>query len=253
MGDYSMTRALVSITLAVICLVAAVTKGTQAGELLKVEGEIVKWGSSTLGGRTVLTYAMLSAPYAVPGDKHVLSPSNCGAMRPFADIVALSSGITDATARRELRSAFTEWEQAANIKFIEVGDARVADIIIGAAAVAEGRAFANLSYRRGNVTTPAVNGVGGKALGGSGLNRTANSFPKGGNEAVATIEQAYVCLNPQARWKSGFDGNLDVYDLRYTFAHEIGHAIGLDHPDSTGSVMAYRYDERVDRCSPEQL
>jgi predicted Zn-dependent protease len=67
------------------------------------------------------------------------------------------------------------------------------------------------------------------------------------------IDQAYVCLNPKSRWKTGFDGNLDVYDLRHTFTHEVGHAIGLDHPDSTGAVMAFRYDERVRDLQPSDI
>jgi hypothetical protein len=46
------------------------------------------------------------------------------------------------------------------------------------------------------------------------------------------------------RWKVGFDGNLKAYDLRYTLAHEIGHAIGLDHPPGPGQIMNYRYEER---------
>src|SRR5262249_25456770 len=37
---------------------------------------------------------------------------------------------------------------------------------------------------------------------------------------------------------------LDVYDLRCTIAHEIGHAIGLDHPSAAGQLMSYRYDEK---------
>jgi hypothetical protein len=67
------------------------------------------------------------------------------------------------------------------------------------------------------------------------------------------IEQAYVCLSPRSRWKIGFDGNLDIYDLRYTFTHEIGHAIGLDHPGKSGSLMAYRYDERVHKLTPTDI
>ncbi len=51
----------------------------------------------------------------------------------------------------------------------------------------------------------------------------------------------------------GFDGNLAVYDLRYTFTHEIGHAIGLDHPDSAEALMAYRYDEHAQTLQPSDI
>ena len=65
--------------------------------------------------------------------------------------------------------------------------------------------------------------------------------------------RADICLNPQRSWKIGFDGNLDVYDLRYTFMHEIGHAVGLDHPGRSGSIMGYRYDERVHKLQPSDI
>jgi hypothetical protein len=55
---------------------------------------------------------------------------------------------------------------------------------------------------------------------------------------------ARICLNPAKRWKIGFDGDLTVYDLRFTLAHEIGHAIGPDHPVGAGQIMGYRYEER---------
>jgi predicted Zn-dependent protease len=40
-------------------------------------------------------------------------------------------------------------------------------------------------------------------------------------------------------------GNLEVYDLYFTFLHEIGHTIGLDHSGASGEVMGFRYDEKV--------
>jgi hypothetical protein len=61
---------------------------------------------------------------------------------------------------------------------------------------------------------------------------------------LGAIRQALICLNPEERWKIGFDGDLKTYDLKFTFTHEIGHAIGLDHPGPTGALMGFRYDER---------
>jgi hypothetical protein len=64
-----------------------------------------------------------------------------------------------------------------------------------------------------------------------------------GPDHSGQIEKALICINPRQAWKAGFDGNLAVYDLRYTIAHEIGHAIGLDHPGPSGQVMSYGYHE----------
>jgi hypothetical protein len=44
-----------------------------------------------------------------------------------------------------------------------------------------------------------------------------------------------------------------VYDLRYTLTHEIGHAIGLDHPGTTSQVMSYRYEERFATLQPGDI
>ena len=63
-------------------------------------------------------------------------------------------------------------------------------------------------------------------------------------EDCGQIRKALICFNPLQKWKVGFDGNLDVYDIRYTLTHEIGHAIGLDHPGAAGALMGFRYDEK---------
>lgn len=70
---------------------------------------------------------------------------------------------------------------------------------------------------------------------------------------MRTIEQSLVCLNPAHEWKVGFDGNKDVYDIRYTLTHEIGHAIGLDHPGPSGQVMGFRYTEDFADLQPGDL
>jgi Zn-dependent peptidase ImmA (M78 family) len=67
--------------------------------------------------------------------------------------------------------------------------------------------------------------------------------PKARNATVHSIKRASICLNPLKAWKIGFDGNLDAYDLRFTFMHEIGHALGLDHPEQRSQLMHFKYDE----------
>ena len=61
-----------------------------SGSLLQVEGRLLKWEPQTSTNSTVITYSILTAPYLVPGNKSILSPSNCAAMHAFSDIVAQS-------------------------------------------------------------------------------------------------------------------------------------------------------------------
>lgn len=175
--------------------------------LLKLDGEHVVW--STWEGElkaTNVTYAFVRERTETP------NAINCRTMGPI-DSVLETSGLAREAFRNEVRAAFDMWESVANITFTEVDDPSRAGILIGAQLDPFGRAFANVSYKPGG----------------------ADPRP---------IERSLICFNPEQRWKIGFDGNLAVYDIRYTMAHEIGHAIGLDHPVSAGQLMHYRYEEK---------
>jgi hypothetical protein len=167
----------------------------------------VKWRLPSGPLPTHVTYAFVAKPIEANGER------NCGKMLS-AEAGLKPSGIDPNTFAREVRRAFDLWQRVANIEFTEIADQSKAGILIGAQGIPNGRAFTNVSSRDQD-------------------GRPSN-----------WITQARICFNPTVRWKVGFDGNLDVYDLRYTIAHEIGHAIGLDHPGPSGQVMGFRYDER---------
>jgi hypothetical protein len=182
-----------------------------AGELasfriLKLEGNSVRWQLAADARRPVVSYALVADDVAFDGAR------NCRKMTSLDGLLADSQIALD-TARQEIAVAFAMWEAAANISFRQAASPAEADILIGAQVEPEGWAFADVFY--------------------DVLSR----------ETVKPISKSLVCLNPARRWKVGFDGDLRTYDIRYTIAHEIGHAIGLDHPSGAGQIMGYRYEE----------
>jgi hypothetical protein len=183
--------------------------------LLVIGGQTARWKIPAGGLPTAIAYAFLKEPMQFPGAR------NCDAMLP-ADAALARSKIDERAFRQEVRAAFGAWEQAANIVFKETSVIADAGILIGSDAKSRGRAFTNVALRDGAARTP----------------KTADG-------AADTIRQSLICLNPDQPWKIGFNGNLDVYDLRFTVTHEIGHAIGLDHPSPEGQLMSFRYVEKA--------
>jgi hypothetical protein len=175
--------------------------------LLRLDGHLVKWGEAELGRGATVRYALVDKPLRFPGAR------NCTDMTGVEPLLA-RSGIDAARFRKEVAAAFAMWESAADIKFVNVTDPANADILIGAQATPRGWAFANVVYDRAAGTK------------------------------VRSIEKSLICLNPEKPWKTAFGGDSAAYDVRYTIAHEIGHAIGLDHPDSADQLMSFRYGER---------
>ena len=194
--------------------IAGANIGSDGGfRLLKLDGYHVKWGEHTLGAGATVSYAFVDAPMRFDEAR------NCRELVPMTDLAA-RNGISEETLHAEAAAAFRAWEVAANITFIPVDDPARADILIGAQGQPVGRAFANVTYQPGST------------------------------DGVRAIDRSLVCLNPEQRWKVGFDGDIDVYDLRYTLAHEIGHAIGLDHPGPSGQIMSFRYTEKFSGLQP---
>ena len=193
--------------LGAIGLASAVKAASNADfRLLTFDGATVRW-SSEPGAAPVVTYAIAKISERYPQAR------NCKGIDSPNDLLK-SSRIERSKFDQEVRAAFTMWERVTDIEFREIDDPDKAGIVIGAQSNPEGHAFANVDYKLG---------VG----------------------QFRQIDRSLICLNPAKKWKVGFGGNLSVYDLRYTIAHEIGHAIGLDHPDSSGQLMSFTYNERV--------
>jgi hypothetical protein len=183
--------------------------------LLVLDGDTVKWGAPVLGTGATVTYALVATASEFPDAR------NCRSVVPLAGLLSANQ-VSDAKFAREVEQAFAAWSSVANIVF-EPSDPATADILIGAERDPFGRAFTNVAHA---------------------------ASAKGG---TAPIARSVICLNPAQKWKVGFDGNLDVYDLRYALEHEIGHAIGLDHPGVTGVLMDFRYREKISGPQPGDI
>lgn len=218
---------------AIILLAATMSTMCAAADrrLLLLEGSWVKWGAPQWGASATVTYAFASSPQNSPGAR------NCAALLPFKELTR-TTGLPARQLQSEAEAAFSAWAQVTGLNFVETKEAARADIVIGVQGNPMGRAFTNVELEAGSAAqAPATE----RGFTISSEPPTVQASPQG----LRAIRKALICFNPLQKWKIGFDGDLEVYDVRYTLTHEIGHAIGLDHPGAKGALMDFRYDETL--------
>jgi hypothetical protein len=119
--------------------------------------------------------------------------------------------------------AFAMWSREADLSFRPAAAGEAPDILIGAEGAPLRVAFANVWH--------------GEAEGG-----------------MAPLERATICLNPLVAWSDGEGpAPAGALDLRTVLAHEIGHAIGLDHPGAEGALMGFSNQGDFDHLMPGDI
>ncbi|HMR31904.1 MAG TPA: matrixin family metalloprotease [Geminicoccaceae bacterium] len=196
-----------------ILLALSVTMIAPAGQaaddirgLISFAGHNVKWGQPDYGSGAEVTYGFLDRPRSFPDAR------NCSEMLPLRSLTKRSA-IPMVAFREAARTASSVWSRVARVSFREVDDPASADILIGAQKSERGVAFTNVS-------------------------RDDREAP------LASLTRSTICLDPSERWTATWDGDATTYDVDRVLAHELGHAIGLDHLGRDGGIMGYAYIEQ---------
>src|SRR5690606_36647869 len=114
--------------------------------------------------------------------------------------------------------------------------------------VPRGRAFANVRYQARSVDN-ALSLASAPRADGYDEYKAYNLRRR----PLRPRDQDLICLDATSPCKIGLDGDLEPYDRRSTFMLVLGHAIGLNHPSPSGSLMSFRYEELSRKLEPGDI
>jgi len=166
-----------------------------------------KWGPAAFGTGATVTWSLMPSGTSCAAEFAGCSISSLGSFMP-------------AGYKAEIVAALAAWSAVANLVFTEVGD--------------DGAAF--------NTAVPDAGLRGELRFGGhtfdGPLGVLAHGFYPPANGATAAGDMHYDVAEA---WKIGFGGA--GFDIFQVTAHELGHALGLDHTGVPGSLMNPFYTE----------
>lgn len=168
-----------------------------------------KWGSPTFGTGATITYSFMA------------TGTDCSAEDAGCSITALGAfGPAFSVWQSEIEAAMAAWSAVANLTFVQVADM--------------GEAFGAGTQQSGDLR------FGGHAFDGA-FGVLAHGYYPPANGATAAGDMHF---DTGDCWEGAMDGTADgCFSIFQVAAHELGHALGLDHTGVPASLMNPFYTE----------
>lgn len=169
-----------------------------------------KWGSPVFGTGATVTYSFMATGTSCAGE--------CTVGNTYTALGAFGPAFS--VWQSQIEAAMAAWSAVADLKFVQVPDL--------------GEDFNAATQKSGDLR------FGGENMGFAGGELAHGYFPpKNGASAAGDMH-----FDTADCWEGVMDGTADgCYSIFQVAAHELGHALGLDHTDVVDSLMNPYYTE----------